>query len=147
VAQMLARGINVGLGTDSAASNNRLDLFQEMRTAALLAKAVSGNPESMPAHQALRAATLNAAQALGIERETGSISPGKAADLCAVSFGTPGMTPCYDPISHLVYVAGRENVSHVWVAGKLAVEQHRLLGIDTTQLDNLAQLWQNKLVG
>ncbi|MBI4292219.1 MAG: TRZ/ATZ family hydrolase [Betaproteobacteria bacterium] len=145
VAQMLARSINLGLGTDGAASNNRLDVFQEMRAAALLAKGLSGDAEAMPAHAALRAATLGGAQALGLGSETGSIAIGKAADLCAVSFEGPGFWPCYDPISHLAYVAGRENVSHVWIAGRLAVESHELVDFEAGTLDKLALLWQNKL--
>ena len=147
VAGMLARSINVGLGTDGAASNNRLDLFQEMRTAALIAKAVSGDSEALPAYQALRAATLGGARALGIDASTGSIVRGKAADLCAVSFAGPGMEPCYDPLSHLVYAAGRENVTHVWVAGRQVVEGGALVGIDADDLYIRARLWQNKLTG
>src|SRR5712692_2903077 len=106
VAAMLAHGINVGLGTDGAASNNRLDLFQEMRTAALLAKAVGEDAEAMPAHQALAAATLHGARALGLDASIGSLTPGKFADLCAVAFDGPELLPCYDPVSHLVYSAG-----------------------------------------
>src|SRR5258706_7017867 len=117
VAAMLARGINVGIGTDAAPSNNRLDLFQEMRTAALLAKAVGNDAQAMPAHQALAAATLHGARALGLEASIGSLAPGKSADLCAVAFDEPELAPCYDPVSHLVYSAGREHVSHVWVPG------------------------------
>ncbi|MBI2318643.1 MAG: amidohydrolase family protein, partial [Betaproteobacteria bacterium] len=145
VAQMRARGINVGLGSDDAASNSRLDLFQEMRTAALLAKAASGDPGAMPAHQALRAATLGSAQALGLEAEIGSIEPGKAADLCAVSFDAPELAPCYDPLPQLVYAAGRENVSHVWVAGRLVLERQQVVDPAVEDLDKLALLWQNKL--
>jgi 5-methylthioadenosine/S-adenosylhomocysteine deaminase len=147
VASMLERSINLGLGTDGAASNNRLDLFQEMRAAALLAKAVSGNSEAMPAYQALRAATINGARALGIDALTGSIEPGKAADLCAISFEGPGLAPCYDPLSHLVYAVGRENVSHVWVAGRLLVENHVLTEFDMADLDKRVLLWQTKLIG
>ena len=145
VAEMLARSINLGLGTDGAASNNRLDLFQEMRTAALVAKTASADPVTLPAFQALHAAALGGARALGIEGLTGSIEQGKAADLCAVSFSSPGMEPCYDPLSHLVYVAGRENVSHVWVAGRQVVENGALTGVDSDDLDIRARLWQNKL--
>lgn len=147
VGRMLERGINVGIGTDGAASNNSLDLFREMRTAALLAKVGAGNAETMPAARALRAATLNGAAALGLADRIGSIVPGKAADLCAVAFDAPGMLPCYDPISHLVYAAGRENVSHVWVGGALRVEERRLSGQESLHLDKIAQLWQNKLAG
>jgi 5-methylthioadenosine/S-adenosylhomocysteine deaminase len=122
VAAMLAQGINVGLGTDGSASNNRLDLFQEMRQAALLAKAVGADARAVPARQALSMATLDGARALRLDHAIGSIEPGKFADLAAIEFTAPEMLPCYDPISHIVYAAGRENVSHVWVAGRLLVE-------------------------
>jgi 5-methylthioadenosine/S-adenosylhomocysteine deaminase len=145
VAAMLGRGINIGIGTDGAASNNRLDLFQEMRAAALLAKAVGDDVQAMPAHQALAAATLHGARALGLERSIGSLLPGKSADLCAVAFDEPELAPCYDPVSHLVYSAGREHVSHVWVAGKPRVREKKLLGFDNRSLNNRVLLWQNKL--
>jgi 5-methylthioadenosine/S-adenosylhomocysteine deaminase len=145
VAAMLKQRINVGLGTDSAASNNRLDLFQEMRTAALLAKAVGNDAEAMPAHQALAAATLNGARALGLDASIGSLLPGKFADLCAVAFDGPELLPCYDAASHLVYSAGREHVSHVWVAGEPRVKEGRLLGLENRDLDKRILLWQNKL--
>ena len=118
VAELLAHGVNVGIGTDGAASNNRLDMFQEMRTAALLAKAVAGDAEAMPAHRALRCATLGGARALGLERRIGSIVPGKEADLTAVSLAAPETQPCFDPLSHIVYACGREHVTDVWVAGE-----------------------------
>jgi 5-methylthioadenosine/S-adenosylhomocysteine deaminase len=145
VAAMLERGINVGLGTDGAASNNRLDLFQEMRTAALLAKAVGDDARAMPAHRALAAATLGGARALGLDAAIGSLAPGKIADLCAVAFDEPELAPCYDPVSHLVYSAGREHVSHVWVAGEPRVREKKLLGFENRNLNNRVLLWQNKL--
>lgn len=145
VAALLESGVNVGLGTDGAASNNRLDLFQEMRTAALLAKGVSGRADAMPAAKALSAATLHGARALGLDAVTGSIVPGKAADLCAVSFADCAMTPCYDPISHLAYVAGRENVTHVWVNGSLLLQNRQLIPINDIDLNTKARLWQNKI--
>jgi 5-methylthioadenosine/S-adenosylhomocysteine deaminase len=145
IAAMLARGINVGIGTDGAASNNRLDLFQEMRTAALLAKAVGNDAQAMPAHQALAAATLHGARALGLEASIGSLAPGKLADLCAVAFDEPELAPCYDPVSHLVYSAGREHVSHVWVAGEPRVREKKLMGFENRGLNNRVLLWQNKL--
>lgn len=147
VATMIGRGINVGLGTDGAASNNRLDLFQEMRTAALLTKAVSGDPEAMPAYQALRAATINGARALGIDGLTGSIVPGKAADLCAVSLNGPEMAPQHNVLSQLVYAAGRENVTHVWVAGRPVIGDGAFTAIDLRDLDKRIGLWQNQLTG
>jgi len=145
VAAMLARGINVGIGSDGAASNNRLDMFQEMRTAALLAKAVGNDAQAMPAHRTLAAATLHGARALGLEASIGSLLPGKLADLCAVAFDEPELAPCYDPVSHLAYSAGRENVSHVWVAGVPRVREKKLLGFENRGLNNRVLLWQNKL--
>ncbi len=147
VSAMLGYSINVGLGTDGAASNNRLDMFQEMRAAALLAKAESGDPEAMPCYEALRAATINGARALGLDAVTGSIEVGKAADLCAVCFEGPELAPCYDYLSHLVYAAGRENVTHVWVAGRLLVEDRAFTSIAEADLDKQIYLWQTKLIG
>ena len=145
VARMLAEGVNIGLGTDGSASNNRLDLFQEMRQAALLAKAVSGDASALPARQALAMATLDGARALRLDHAIGSIERGKFADLAAIEFNAPDMLPCYDPISHLVYAAGRENVSHVWVGGRLLVEQRELKSRPKNDLEKLAVLWQNRL--
>ena len=139
------KGVNVALGTDGAASNNRLDLFQEMRTAALLAKAVAGDAQALPAHAALHAATLAGARALGIDGVTGSIVPGKSADLVAVDLRAPELSPCYDVVSHLIYSAGRENVSHVWVAGKALLHERNLLDSAFSGLENRAELWQNSL--
>jgi len=138
-------GANLCLGTDGAASNNRLDLFQEMRTAALLAKAVAGNAQALPAHAALRAATLGGAQALGIDGTAGSIVPGKAADLAAVALRAPELAPCYDPVSHLVYAAGREHVSDVWISGKRLVREGALLPEAFSGLDTRWRMWQNAL--
>lgn len=144
--QALARaGVNLAFGTDGAASNNRLDLLQEMRTAALLAKAVAGNAEALPAHAALRAATLGGAQALGLAGTIGSIQPGKAADLVALDLSAPELQPCYDPVSQLVYAAGREHVSDVWVAGVRQVRDKQLQNNVLSGLENPAELWQNDL--
>lgn len=145
VARMLEAGVNIGLGTDGPASNNRLDLFQEMRQAALLAKAVSADARALPAHVALSMATLDGARALRLDHAIGSIEAGKFADLTAVEFTAPDLLPCYDPISHIVYAAGRENVSHVWVAGRLLVENRTLKNPPKNDLENLAVLWQNRL--
>jgi len=143
VASLLAKGVNVALGTDGAASNNRLDLFQEMRTAAMLAKAVGDDAEAMPAHAALHAATLAGARALGLEALIGSIGPGKAADLIAVDFSAPELAPCYDVLSHLVYAAGREHVSHVWVGGRMLMRERRIENPALERLEARWQLWQN----
>jgi 5-methylthioadenosine/S-adenosylhomocysteine deaminase len=145
VAALLDAGVNVGIGTDGAASNNRLDMFQEMRTAALLAKAVTGRAEALPAHLALRCATLGGAQALGLEARLGSIAPGKAADLCAVAVNAPETLPCYDPVSHLVYACGREHVTDVWVAGEQVLGDRLLSRVDPQALEKRTGLWQNYL--
>jgi len=145
VAAMMARGVNVGIGTDGAASNNRLDLLEETRMAALLAKAVASDAQALPAHEALAAATLHGARALGLEASIGSLVPGKYADLSAISFEEPELAPCYDPVSHLVYAAGRAQVSHVWVAGAIRVERGKLVGFENRSLNNRVLLWQNKL--
>ena len=145
VARMRQRGINVGLGTDGAASNNRLDMFGEMRLAALLAKGSTGDASALPAREVLRMATLNGAQALGLGSEIGSITPGKSADFVAVSFKGLNTKPCYDPVSHLVHVADRECVTHVWIAGKCCVDHKTLVTNDQNDLESAIALWQNRL--
>lgn len=142
VAALLEAGVNVGLGTDGAASNNRLDAFQEMRQAALLAKAVARDAEAVPAHAALRMATLAGAQALGLDARIGSIQPGKRADLAAVKIAGPGHSPMYDAVSHLVYCSSREDVSDVWVDGCHKMAGRVLKGLDIVYLDTRAKLWQ-----
>ncbi len=145
IAAALAKGVRVGLGSDGAASNNRLDLFQEMRHAGLLGKLVSGDAAALDAHSLLRMATLEGAAALGLDDKIGSLVSGKAADLCAVRLDDWMLQPCFDPVSHLIYVAGRENVSHVWVAGKPVVSSGQLHDIDVTTLIEIAALWQNAI--
>jgi 5-methylthioadenosine/S-adenosylhomocysteine deaminase len=145
VSAMLAAGLNVALGTDGAASNNRLDLFGEMRIAALLAKVAAGDPAVMPAHQVLRAATLAGARALGLDGEIGSLVPGKQADIAAVDLSTLDATPCYDPVSHLVHAVGREAVTDVWVAGRRVVSRGTLTTADEASILARARLWQERL--
>ncbi|MSR13020.1 MAG: TRZ/ATZ family hydrolase [Gammaproteobacteria bacterium] len=143
VAKLLAAGINCTLGTDGAASNNDLDQLAEMRCAALLAKAVAGDPCAVPAATALRMATLNGARALGLETELGSIVVGKQADLVALDFSDPRLHPIYDPLSQLVYAAQRDAVSDVWVAGRRVVQRGVVLGIDPSQLVVDANRWRD----
>jgi 5-methylthioadenosine/S-adenosylhomocysteine deaminase len=145
VAAFADAGVNIGIGTDGAASNNRLDLFEEMRLAALLAKGASGKPTAVPAADALAMATINAARALGLEREIGSIEPGKSADLAAVNLGDLERSPVYHPLSHLVYAAGREAVTDVWVRGRRLLDQGRLTTLDTGALKAKEHQWQIRI--
>jgi 5-methylthioadenosine/S-adenosylhomocysteine deaminase len=145
VTALLKAGVNVALGTDGAASNNRLDLFSEMRLAALLAKGVTGDATALPAWQVLEMATLHAARALGLDSTIGSLAPGKLADLTAVRLDDIEASPCYDPISHLVYAAGRENVSHVWVNGKLVLDERSLTSMDTREIIARAAYWRDQI--
>jgi 5-methylthioadenosine/S-adenosylhomocysteine deaminase len=143
VTELVAAGVRVGLGSDGAASNNRLDLLQEMRHAALLAKATSGDATSLDAHRVLRMATLEGAAALGLGDSIGSLAAGKWADLCAIRMDDWLCQPCYDPASHLVYVAGREQVTHVWVAGQLRLCQALPVGATTSKLNEICNSWHN----
>ena len=145
VQKLTDAGLNVALGTDGAASNNDLDMFSEMRTAALLAKAVAKDASAVSAEQALRMATINGAKALGLDKEIGSLEPGKAADIIAVDFSAIETMPMYHPVSQLVYAANRQQVSDVWVAGSHVVKQHVLTTLDTEQLCQTAQQWQEKI--
>ena len=145
VALMKSRGISVGLGTDGAASNNRLDILTEMRHAALLAKVTSGDAGVVNALEALEMATLAGARALGLEARIGSLAPGKSADLAAIELSALETLPCFDPASHLVYAAGREHVTHVWVEGRARLAERRLAGIDEQDLRDRALWWQRRL--
>jgi 5-methylthioadenosine/S-adenosylhomocysteine deaminase len=145
VTALAARGINVALGTDGAASNNRLDLFSEMRIASLLAKVATGDAAALPAAAVLRMATLGGAIALGLDRDIGSLSPGKQADVVAIDLSSVDMLPMYDPISHLLHVAGREQVTDVWIAGEHIVDARHLTTIDEPAVAARARRWQQRL--
>ncbi|HTT07350.1 MAG TPA: TRZ/ATZ family hydrolase [Gammaproteobacteria bacterium] len=145
VAALLKAGVNVALGTDGAASNNDLDMFGEMRTAALLAKAVANDATAVPAAQALRMATLNGARALGMDDLTGSLVCGKAADVIAVDLSPVETQPVHDPISQIVYAAARDQVTDVWVAGRQLLKQRKLLTLDVPAVSAAAHLWRDKL--
>jgi 5-methylthioadenosine/S-adenosylhomocysteine deaminase len=135
----------VALGTDGAASNNDLDLLDEMRVAALLAKAVSGDATAVPAHTALRMATLNGAKALGLDDRIGSLKPGKAADITAVDLSALPSQPVYDPVSQIVYSVGREQVTDVWVAGRRLLAHRALTTLDEAAILRRAQAWRDKI--
>lgn len=129
VVEMLDRGISVSLGADGAPCNNRLDMFTEMRTAALLQK-VSHGPESLPALTALRMATINGAKALGLADEIGSIEIGKRADLVLMNLNSLNAVPSFDPVSTIVYAAETSNVETVIIDGKIVMRERKLLTIN-----------------
>ncbi len=143
--KLLQAGVNIGLGTDGAASNNRLDLFAEMRLAALLAKGSTGDATAMPVHKALECATLGGARALGLQEKIGSIVPGKLADLVAVNLSASELAPCYDPVSHLVYAAGREHVSDVWINGERRLADGELVSLDESAIRAKTRQWQMRI--
>jgi 5-methylthioadenosine/S-adenosylhomocysteine deaminase len=145
VARLLGHGINVALGSDSAASNNDLDMFSEMRTAALLAKGVAGDASALPAATALRMATYNGAMALGIAEDTGSLEIGKYADITAVDLGGLESQPIYHPISQLVYASSRSMVTDVWIAGKQVIKSGDMTTIDRMEIVSDASHWQAKI--
>jgi 5-methylthioadenosine/S-adenosylhomocysteine deaminase len=130
VPEYLAAGVTVGLGTDGAASNNDLDMFEAMRFAALLHKVKARDPRAVPAGTALEMATSGAARALGLEKQTGSLEAGKRADLVVVSTAAARLTPIYNPVSHIVYAARGEDVRTVMVNGRLLMRDRKMLTLD-----------------
>ena len=145
VADLDAAGVNVAIGTDGAASTNRLDMFAEMRLTALLAKGVSGNPEAIPAERALSMATIHGARALGQDDRFGSIEVGKCADLVAVDLSATETVPVHHVISQLVYAVSRRQVSDVWVAGRRLLENGTLTTLDAERVLAQARQWGGRL--
>jgi 5-methylthioadenosine/S-adenosylhomocysteine deaminase len=145
VRDLLSRGVNVALGTDSAASNNDLNLFGEMQAAALLAKLYSQDASALPAADILAMATINGARALGMEDRIGSLEVGKQADLIAVDLRGPETQPLYHPLSQLVYACNGSQVSHSWVAGELLMANRELIRIDLRALSSRISGWQQRI--
>jgi len=145
ITRLQQSGINVSLGTDSVASNKDLDMFSEMRTAALLAKGVSGDASAMPAANALRMATYGGALALGIAEDTGSLENRKHADITAVDLGTLESQPIYHPISQLVYASSRNMVTDVWVGGRQVLKGREMTTMDESRIVSAAAQWQAKI--
>jgi len=146
VPDLLAAGVAVGLGTDGPASNNNLDMFEEMDTAAKLHKVFRSDPTVMPAKTVFRMATLGGAKALGIDDRVGSLEVGKLADVVLVDARVPELTPLYDVYSHLVYAAKGGNVSTVVVNGKLIVENHHVVTVDENEVLEKAREWQRRIL-
>jgi 5-methylthioadenosine/S-adenosylhomocysteine deaminase len=145
IAELAKNGINVALGTDGAASNNSLDMFSEMSTAALVAKAVSKNASAISAHKALEMATINGAKAMGWADHIGSIEIGKSADLIAVELGAIESEPLYNLPSQLVYTPMGHQVSHVWVKGTALMTNRALQTLNEHEIVTKAQRWQKQL--
>ncbi|MDQ2069174.1 TRZ/ATZ family hydrolase [Natronospira bacteriovora] len=144
-ARLDAAGVNLGLGTDGAASNNDLDMIGEMRTAAMLAKTVAGDAAALPASRVLHMATLGGARALGLDDQIGSLETGKWADLTAVNLDRFSTQPVYNPVSQLVYAASRDQVSDVWVAGRRLLQTGRLTAMDEQDVARRAREWGRKI--
>jgi 5-methylthioadenosine/S-adenosylhomocysteine deaminase len=144
ISDLLEADVNIAVGTDSAASNNDLDLIGELKTATFLAKVTSGNAASLDACTALRMITINAAKALGLDREIGSLEVGKSAD-CIVIQPDLGMVPVYDALAQVVYTNSSPCVSDVWVAGKQLLKNRQLLTLDTDRLHRNAQNWSHEI--
>lgn len=134
VLKYIQSGVNLSLGTDGAASNNDLDMFEAMRQASFLAKLSSGNPTAVPAQVALDMATIGGAKALGLGRTIGSIEPGKRADLITVSMSAARQTPFYDAVSHLVYVTRGDDVRNTIVNGKVLMRDRRLTTLNEAEV-------------
>ncbi|MDO6443587.1 TRZ/ATZ family hydrolase [Marinobacter sp. 2_MG-2023] len=143
--KLMEHGINLAIGTDGAASNNDLDLFGEIRTAAMVAKVVANDAAALSAHEALKMATLNGAQALGRDNELGSLVAGKLADIIAVDLGDPFIQPVYDPASHLVYSNHGRAVTHSWINGVPQVQDGKLTRIDVPDLMLRVEGWARQI--
>ncbi|MGI0116937.1 TRZ/ATZ family hydrolase [Zooshikella sp. RANM57] len=146
VDQLLKAGVNVSLGTDGAASNNDLDMLGEMRTAALLAKAVAEDAAALSAHEALAMATINGAKTLGIDDITGSLEVNKAADITAINLDELENLPMYHPVSQIVYTASSRQVTHVWVDGNLVLNNRELTTLDIDYLKANALRWKEHII-
>lgn len=145
VHQLQQAGVNVCIGTDGAASNNDLDMLGELRSAALIAKAVACDPSAIPAHTALTMATLNGAKALGIADKVGSLKVGKEADIIAIDLDTLETQPLYNPVSQIVYSCNRNQVTHTWVAGRKLMDNRKLTTLDEKHLLSNARVWYEQL--
>jgi 5-methylthioadenosine/S-adenosylhomocysteine deaminase len=147
VEKLRRAGVNVALGTDGAASNNDLDMQGEMKTAALLAKAVASDASALPAAAALEMATLAGARALGIESQTGSLVIGKQADMIAIDLGALETQPLFDPVAQIVYSASRAQITHTFVAGRTLMEDRALTTLNEARVLRDARAWGDRIRG
>jgi 5-methylthioadenosine/S-adenosylhomocysteine deaminase len=134
VADLLKAGVNVAIGTDGPASNNDLDLLAEAQLAAMLQKGVTGDPAVLPAGQVFAMLTCDAARAIGLGDQLGSLEAGKLADLMVLDFDTPHLTPCYDYYSHLIYAAAAADICHVMIHGRMVMQDRHMLSLDEVEI-------------
>ncbi|MEM8660215.1 MAG: TRZ/ATZ family hydrolase [Pseudomonadota bacterium] len=145
VVRLLDEGVNVALGTDSAASNNDLNMFGEMQSAVLLQKLQREDAAVLPATTALAMATINGAKAMGLEEDIGSLEVGKLADIIAVDLSQPETQPVYNPISQLVYACNGSQVSHSWIGGRQVLQNRELVHIDLPALTARTRTWRDQI--
>jgi 5-methylthioadenosine/S-adenosylhomocysteine deaminase len=145
VTAYLAANVAIGLGTDGAASNNDLDMFEAMRAASLLQKVATSDPTAVSAKTALQMATIGGARALGIDKQTGSIEAGKRADIILVGMNAARQTPMYDPISHLVYVTRGDDVQTTIVNGKVLMRNRKVVTLDSAAVLKESRAWADKV--
>lgn len=146
VEKLLANDINVAIGTDGAASNNDLDLLQEVRTASMLSKGVSGNAMSIPADCALEMLTINGARFFGMEDDLGSLEVGKLADMTAIDLSDLAFQPVYNPVSQLIYTATGRDVTHVWINGELLLEDRELTQVSLDEIVTATEGWRGRVL-
>jgi len=144
IGKLLDANVNIAIGTDGAASNNDLDLFGELKTAALVAKVADCDPTTLSASEALKMATISGAKALGLENEIGSLEVGKYADIIAIDMNHYFTQPIYNPMSHLIYALNRLQVSEVWVAGRHLLHAGKFVSLNTEKMVHEAQYWADK---
>ncbi len=145
VGKLIGNGVNVAIGTDSASSNNDLDMLAELSSASLLAKVVADDTTVVSAYKAIQMATINSAKALGLEDKIGSIEIGKQADIIAIDLGGIVSQPCYDVVSQIVYSTTRDQISNVWVDGNALLDDKKLTTLNKQDIINNAKKWHNKI--
>ena len=145
VYQLINNNINIAIGTDSSASNNRLDMFAEMRSMALNNKGLTMKSEFLKPSEVINMATINGAKALGLDNITGSIVENKYADIIAVNLDRIDTQPCYDPLASLVYCADRTSVEYVWINGDTKLKERVLLNVEENEILQKVKLWKNKI--
>ena len=146
VSDLTSHHVNVALGTDGAASNNNLDMIEEMKIAALMAKGMTDNASTLPIYDVIEMATINGAKFLGLEDKIGSLEPGKCADMISVDLSALKFQPMLNPASALIYAASGNQVCHVWIDGEHQLSDRILTNMDTARMHANARQWQSKIL-